>query len=659
MLIDNEKMIWMYRTMVRHREFEDRVLKHFSQGDIPGFVHLSQGEEAIPAGAMAALRDDDYILTHHRAHGHLVAKGGDVARMMAELFGRKTGIMKGKGGSMHLTDPDVGDLGADGIVATGLVTACGAGLSSKMRNAKQVTVCFFGDGCLNTARFHEGLNLAAIWKLPVVYVCENNGYAEETPITYSMSSRDAIARASSYDIPAVTVDGNDVIAVYEAVAEAVNLARGGQGPSFIECNTCRWRGHFEGDPQETYRTKKEMEECKKKDPILRFKIKLLEIQVLTEGEIDRIYQEAVSEMDKAVEFAMGSPWPEPDEVLSDVYAETPTADEGGSYTGPMREVTFLKAINEAIDEELTRDSGAFLMGEDIQKWGASLGEFKGLCDKHGPERVRNTPISETAIMGTAIGAAATGMRPIAFMMFGEFMGVCMSEILNALCKSRYMTGGKVKMPVTIMAYSGAGMSAAGEHSSCLDGLFSSITGLKLVAPSTSYDAKGLLKSAIRDNNPVVFFYHKMLLSGGYKSHIPNYDYTIPLGKADIKRVGSDITIVAWALMVHRALAAAKKLEERGINVEVVDPRTLVPLDMVTIAESVKKTGRLVIIDEEPKTGSFSADIIATVSEELFDYLKAPVKRVCAPDTPIPFSPVLEKIWMPDEQDLINAVMEIM
>lgn len=237
MAIDNEKMIWMFRTMVRHREFEDRVLKHFSQGDIPGFIHSSQGEEAIPSGAMAALRDDDYILTHHRAHGHLVAKGGDVAQMMAELFGRKTGIMKGKGGSMHLTDPNVGDLGADGIVATGLVTACGAGLSSKMRNTDQVTVCFFGDGCLNTARFHEGVNLAAIWKLPVIYVCENNGYAEETPITYAMSSKDAIARASSYDIPATTVDGNDVMAVYEAVAEAINLARQGQGPSFIECKT--------------------------------------------------------------------------------------------------------------------------------------------------------------------------------------------------------------------------------------------------------------------------------------------------------------------------------------------------------------------------------------------------------------------------------------
>ena len=659
MPIEKEKLVWMYQTMVRHREFEDRVAKEFAAGNIPGFVHLSQGQEAISAGAIATLRDDDYILTHHRGHGQLVAKGGRIDLMMAELYGKKTGIMKGKGGSMHLTDPNVGDLGADGIVATGLVTACGSGLSSRMRGTDQVTVCFFGDGCLNTGRFHEGVNLAAIWKLPVIYVCENNGYAQETPITYSMSSKDVVTRASAYGIPAVSIDGNDVLAVYEAVGEAMARARKGEGPTLVECKTCRHHGHFEGDAQETYRTKKEMEECKKRDPILRFKKKLVEMGVLTEEEVDRIHQGAVAEIDKAVKFAEESLWPEPDEVLADVYAETTeNHDKESTYSGPAREITFLSAINEAVDEELARDSSTFLMGEDIQVWGAPLGEFKGLCNKYGPERVRNTPISETAIIGTAIGAATTGMRPIAFLMFSEFMGVCMSEIMNALCKSRYMTGGKVKMPVTIMVYSGAGLSAAGEHSSCLDGLFSSLTGLKIVIPSTPYDAKGLLKSAIREDNPTIFLYHKKILTSGMKGEIPDGEYTIPLGKADIKREGSDVTVVAWALMVHRALAAAAELQDKGISIEVIDPRTLVPLDKETIIDSVKKTGKLVIMDEEPKTGSASADIAALIAEEAFDYLKAPIRSVCAPDTPIPFSPALEKLWMPDEEDLIKAVTEI-
>lgn len=658
MTVPKEKLIRMYRTMVRHREFEDRVAKHFAAGEIPGFVHLSHGQEAITAGAIAALGSEDYILTHHRGHGQLVAKGGNVDAMMAELFGKRTGIMKGKGGSMHLTDPEVGDLGADGIVAEGLVTACGAGLSAKMRKSGQVTLCFFGDGCLNTARFHEGLNLAAIWKLPIVYICENNGYAEETAITYSMSSKEATIRAAAYDVPAVSVDGNDVMAVYEAVGEAIELARRGGGPSFVECKTCRWRGHFEGDAQ-TYRAKQELEECKKRDPIKRFREKLIQLGIFSQTDADRIGSDAVGEMDKAVEFARQSPWPGPEEVLTDVWAPPSVSiQKETAPSGRTREIGFLTAINEAVDEELGRDPSAFLLGEDIQTWGASLGEFKGLYQKYG-ERVRNTPISETAILGTAIGSAATGMRPIAFLMFSEFMGVCMAEIMNALCKSRYMTGGKVKMPVTLMAYSGAGMSAAGEHSACLDGLFASISGLKLVVPSTPYDAKGLLKSAIREDNPVVFFYHKMLLVGPYKSQVPVEDFTIPLGKADVKRQGKDVTVVATALMVHRALAAAEILAAKGVSVEVIDPRTLVPLDKETIINSVRKTGRLVIMHEEPKTGGFAADIAAAVGEEGFGLLKAPIKRVCAPDTPIPFSPALEKIWLPGEENLIKAINEVM
>jgi pyruvate/2-oxoglutarate/acetoin dehydrogenase E1 component len=324
----------------------------------------------------------------------------------------------------------------------------------------------------------------------------------------------------------------------------------------------------------------------------------------------------------------------------------------------MKETTYIKAINEAVDEELARDPSVFVMGEDVRAWGAPLGDFQGLYDKHGGERIMDTPISETAILGAAIGAAGTGMRPIAHIMFAEFLGVCMSDIMNALCKSRYMTGGKVKMPVTIMTYSGGGISAAGEHSSCIDGMLMSVVGLKIVVPATPYDAKGLLKSAIREDNPVIYSLHKNLVFNGVKGEIPEEEYTIPLGKADIKREGSDVTVVATALMVHRALAAAEKLQQKGISTEVIDPRTLAPLDKETIIKSVQKTGRLAILDEEAKAGSASGEIAAIVCEEAFSSLKAPIKRVCAPDTPVPFSQPLEKIWMPDEDDLIKAVNEI-
>lgn len=326
----------------------------------------------------------------------------------------------------------------------------------------------------------------------------------------------------------------------------------------------------------------------------------------------------------------------------------------------MREITYGQAINEAYDEELKRDPTVFILGEDIGKhWGAAFGEMQGLFDKYGPERIRETPISETAILGGAIGAAVTGMRPIAFMFFADFLGVAMDEIINQLTPMRYMFGGKTKMPVTITCYSGAGVSNAAQHSKSVEGFLMSIPGLKIASPSTPYDAKGLLKSAIRDDNPVIYFINKLLLLSAIKGEVPEEEYTIPLGKADVKREGSDVTVVAIGAMVHRALAAADRLQkEKGLSVEVIDPRTVVPLDKKAIYDSLKKTGRLVIMDEEPKTGSASAEIAALVAEEAFDLLDAPIKRVCAPDTPVPFSLVLEKFWMPDEEDLIKAINEI-
>lgn len=324
----------------------------------------------------------------------------------------------------------------------------------------------------------------------------------------------------------------------------------------------------------------------------------------------------------------------------------------------MREITYRQAINEAVDEEMARDPTVFLLGEDVRCWGAPFCEFKGLFEKYGAERILDTPIAETAIMGAAVGAAMTGMRPIANIMFNDFLSVCMGEIVNALCKSRYIAGANVKMPVTIVSYSGAGVNAAAGHSSCFDGLLMGIVGLKVVVPSTPYDLKGLLKSAIREDNPVIVSYHKNLLFSDLKGEIPDGEYIIPLGKADIKRKGNDVTVVATALMVHRALSAAEKLQQRGISTEIIDPRTLAPLDEETIIKSVIKTGRLVIMDEEPTIGSAASEISAMVAERAFDSLKAPIRRVCAPQTPVPFSPALEKAWLPNEEQLISVIQEI-
>jgi len=319
MAIEKEKLIDMYRVMVRIRTFEERAYKDFTGGRIPGILHLYTGEEAVATGACANLRPDDYITSTHRGHGHVIAKGAKTDRMMAELHGKKTGYCRGRGGSMHIADTDIGILGANGIVGGGIPIAGGAALSAQKRGTDQVCLCFFGDGASNTSRFHEGVNLASIWKLPVVYVIENNLYGETTHVSYAMNVPNVADRACAYGIPGKIVDGNDVLAVYEAVGEAVARARKGEGPTIVECKTYRWHGHYIGDP-ETYKSKEEAEEWKRKDPIPRFRKYLIENKVLSEEGTNKIDQEINEEIDKAVKFADESPLPKPEETLEGVYA---------------------------------------------------------------------------------------------------------------------------------------------------------------------------------------------------------------------------------------------------------------------------------------------------------------------------------------------------
>nr|WP_320192450.1 thiamine pyrophosphate-dependent dehydrogenase E1 component subunit alpha [uncultured Desulfobacter sp.] len=319
MSLSNEQMVEMLHTMIKIRNFEDRVQKFFADGKIPGFVHLYLGEEAIAAGACACLRDTDYITSTHRGHGHVIAKGGDLNLMMAEIFGRTTGYCKGKGGSMHIADVDLGILGANGIVGGGGPIANGAALAIKYRGQDNVAVCFFGDGASNQGTTQEALNLASAWKLPVVFVNENNGYGISCPTSKSMAVTDIADRASAYDMPGVVVDGNDVLAVYEAVFEAVKRARNGQGPSLIECKTYRWRGHFEGDAC-VYRSEAELEAWKEKDPVALYEKKLVEEEIMTTQALEALNKKVRDALDAAVSFALESPLPDVSDLTQDVYA---------------------------------------------------------------------------------------------------------------------------------------------------------------------------------------------------------------------------------------------------------------------------------------------------------------------------------------------------
>ncbi len=321
----------------------------------------------------------------------------------------------------------------------------------------------------------------------------------------------------------------------------------------------------------------------------------------------------------------------------------------------MRKLTMRAAINEALRQEMRRDPNVYVIGEDVGVFGGCFGVTAGLIDEFGPERVVDTPITESAIVGNALGAAATGLRPVAEIMFMDFVGVTMDQIYNQAAKMRYMFGGKAKIPMVIRAACGAGGSAAAQHSQSLEAWFMHVPGLKVVAPSTAYDAKGLLISSIRDDNPVIFVEHKFIYD--LEGEVPEDAYTVPLGKADVKRQGSDVTIIATMAMVHRALEAAEELSKEGISVEVVDPRTLQPLDGETIIESVKKTHKVVIVHEAVKFAGPGAEIAAMIAEEVFDYLDAPIKRVAAPFTPVPFSPVLEQEYIPSKEKIIAAVRE--
>ncbi len=322
----------------------------------------------------------------------------------------------------------------------------------------------------------------------------------------------------------------------------------------------------------------------------------------------------------------------------------------------MKKISYLMAINEALSEEMERDKNVVIFGEDVGIFGGCFGVTQGLLNKFGAERVRDTPISETAITGLAVGGSATGIRPVAELMFIDFAGVAMDEILNQASKMRYMFGGKAKLPMVIRMPYGAGINAAAQHSQSLEAWFTHIPGLKVVMPSTPYDAKGLLKSSIRDDNPVIFLEHKVLY--GTSGEIPEEEYTIPLGKADIKREGTDVTVIATGMMVHKALEAAEKLATENISVEVVDPRTLIPLDEELILNSVKKTGRVLITHEAPKTGGFGAEIGTLISEKAFPYLKKGIVRVCGKDTPVPFSPPLEQYYIPQAAQIIEGVKSL-
>ncbi len=685
--LPTEKLLDMLRQMHLIRAFEEAAEQQYFAGKVHGTMHLYIGEEAAAVGCIAALEPHDQITSTHRGHGHAIAKGQDVREMMAELLAKRTGVCRGLGGSMHMADVELGNLGANGIVAGGMGSAVGAALSTHLLKTGRVVMCFFGDGAANNGNFHETLNLASIWKLPVVFVCENNQYAMSMPAREAIPVRVA-DRAAAYAMPGVRVDGMDVLAVYAEARQAVERARSGQGPSLIEVLTYRYKGHSRSDKQ-VYRTKQEVKEWQERDPIARFESWLIAQGLLDHDRADAIRREAVRAIEAAVAFADASPEPDPGSLLDEVYYEEPAnrtdralrgitlhnplpfdgrllptwfartfAQHAGSEPPPgNRELTGSEALREAMAQAMEAAPNVVLIGEDIGKYGGAFGVTLGLYDRFGPDRVRDTPISENAIAGVSFGAGMTGLVPIAEFQFQDFVTLAMEQIVLQAAKVRYMFGGRTICQMVIRLPAGSGTGAAAQHSESLESWFVNVPGLKVVAPSTPYDMKGLLLASIADQNPIIFVEHKLLYRA--KGPVPDLPYVVPIGKAAVRREGRHVTIVGASIAVPRALEAADRLAGEGIACEVIDLRTLKPYDLHTIVQSVKKTGRLLIAHEAPLLGGYGGEIAAAVAQsEAFAYLETPIVRLGGADVPMPYNRTMERAATPQVEDIVEAARKL-
>ena len=612
--LTNEAMLALYRTMVRINESDKAVTRGLSAGEIMFQYYPVGGQEAISAGISAALRPDDFVATTYRGIHDIVAKGTPLDAIFAELYGKMSGTCKGKGGPMHLSDPTSGLMLTTGIVGAGLPIANGLALAEQLRGTDRVCICNFGDGATSIGAFHEALNLAAVWKLPVIFVCQNNQYAEYTALDEYTLTKDFSKRAAAYEMAGVRVDGTDPVAVHEVAKSAVARARSGQGPTLIEAVCHRLQGHSFGS-DEGHMDAAALATAKAVAPVARFRQRLIDDGIATDSSLKEIETATRHEVDAASEYARKAPAPADSELYTDVFADqTLIPDHVIATAQPKaavqyqpksdRMMTFGQAVNEALAIALESDKDVFLLGEDIaDPAGGVVKTTYGLSTKFGRDRVRPTPIAEQAIVVAAIGAAMAGMKPVAEIMINDFLMVCMDQVGNHAAKLRYMSGGKTSVPLVIRTLTAGFVGSFGaQHSQSLEAWLAHMPGIKVVYPSTPAEAKGLLLSAIHDPDPVVFF--ESMRAYFAPGPVPEGDYRIPLGQADIKRHGKDVTIITYGWTVGDALAAAETLSKEGVDAEVLDLRTVVPLDVSAILESVGRTKRAIVLHAATEFGGF-------------------------------------------------------
>ena len=651
--LDQGLLLQIYETVARIRAFDDKAKALISNAQA-FFVHYPvRGHEIISACVSAAIEPDDYMTATYRGVADEIAKGVPLHEMWAEMLGKQTGGSKGRGGPMHISDPEHGLMLCTGIVGAGMPIAVGLGLSSQMKGDGKVTITNFGDGATNIGAFHESLNLASVWLLPVVFVCQNNQYGEHTRYSDTARNASVVDRAPAYGMKGIKVDGMDPVATYLAAKEAVEHARRGDGPVLLECVTFRTLGHVLSDKNE-YMDPEQLAEQIAADPVPRFRAWLIDEGVADEAALAEIEKRVSGEVDSSYEAADADPPADTATVIGDNYGTGTVDAEPGEDAEPNERLTFRNAINQAMDQAMARDDRVFVLGEDVAD-SAGGGVFHvtdGLSTKHGERRVRNTPISEEAIMGASIGAAIAGLRPIPEIMFMDFLGVAFDQLANHAAKLRYMSGGRTPVPMTVRVNMVGGTPIGAQHSQSLEALLMHTPGLKVVMPSTPYDAKGLLLACIEDDDPCVFIESTALFMK--RGLVPTEPYTIPIGSAATRRAGDDVTIISYGRLMYDVLKAADQLATEGTSAEVIDLRSLAPLDMDTLFASVARTKRAVVVHEAVRTCGAAAEIATRLHEELHDQLAGPVRRVTAPHSSVPAPAGLVAAFYPSVDDIVAA-----
>jgi len=640
--LDEQRLLDLYTGMLKPRMIEERMLILLRQGKISKWFG-GIGQEAISVGVTQALKESEYILPMHRNLGVFTSRNIPLHRLFAQWQGKQSGFTQGRDRSFHFGTQEYKIVGMISHLGPQLGVADGIALADMLRRKKKVTAVFTGEGATSEGDFHEALNVASVWNLPVLFCIENNGYGLSTPTNEQYNCENLADRAKGYGMESRIIDGNNILEVYAKVDELCKAIRRRPRPVLVEFKTFRMRGHEEASGTK-YVPEKLMKEWAKKDPIANYEDFLLEEGVLTPEKIEQLKADISEEINENLDKAFEESPVSFDEIkeLNDVYQSFQYQEV--KPNSETKNIRFVDAISEGLEQSMYRHNELIIMGQDIADYGGVFKITEGFVPKFGKSRVRNTPICESGIVSAAMGLSINGMKAVVEMQFADFVSSGFNPIVNYLAKVHYRWSEKADVVVRMPC--GGGVGAGPFHSQTNEAWFTKTPGLRVVYPSSPYDAKGLLNTAINDPNPVLFFEHKGLYRSVY-GDVPTDYYTLPFGKANVVKEGKSISIVTYGAGVHWALETLQKHPE--IDADFIDLRTLQPLDIEAVFASVKKTGKLIILQEDTLFGGIASDISAMVMEECFQYLDAPVKRVGSLETPIPFAKALEENYLPKKR----------